>query len=214
MMSSVYQKLAQARVELRKKNLKKSGKNKHTGFEYFELGDFLPEINNIFNEIGLCGVISFTSELATLTIYNVENDEKIVFTSPMAPAEVRGCQPIQNLGAVQTYQRRYLYLTALEIVESDQLDPDVGNPENQKPKQVNQVNTPAKNAVNQNVKPSKEEVWQKFLTKTNSITSIEALDEHWNSSDAFLSKNYPDLREAAYAAYVSKYSALEASEGK
>lgn len=202
-MSSVYQKLAQARVELRKKNLKKSGKNKHTGFEYFELGDFLPEINNIFNEIGLCSVISFTSELATLTIYNVENDEKIVFTSPMAPAEVRGCQPIQNLGAVQTYQRRYLYLSALEIVESDQLDPDVGNPENQKPKQVNQ-----------NVKPSKEEVWQKFLTKTNSITSIEALDEHWNSSDAFLSKNYPDLREAAYSAYVSKYSSLEAIKGE
>lgn len=210
-MSSVYQKLAQARVELRKKNLKKSGKNKHTSFEYFELGDFLPEINNIFNEIGLCSVISFTSELATLTIYNVENDEKIVFTSPMAPAEVRGCQPIQNLGAVQTYQRRYLYLSALEIVESDQLDPDVGNPENQKPKQAN---APVKKVANQKVKPPKEEVWQKFLTKTNSITNIEELDEHWNSSDAFLSKSYPDLREDAYAAYVSKYSALEAIKGE
>ena len=29
---------------------------------------------------------------------------------------------IQNLGAIQTYQRRYLYLTALEIVEDDLVD--------------------------------------------------------------------------------------------
>ena len=39
---SVYRKLQEARIELQSKPLKKSGKNKFAGFEYFELGDFLP----------------------------------------------------------------------------------------------------------------------------------------------------------------------------
>jgi hypothetical protein len=40
----------------------------------------------------------------------------------MAEANLKGTHPIQNLGAVETYSRRYLYVTALEIVEHDALD--------------------------------------------------------------------------------------------
>ena len=124
---SIYTKLAKARVQLQEKGLAKSGKNTFSKYTYFELGDFLPEINRIFAEQGLCGVISFTHELATLTIYDSESDGKIEFTSPMAKAELKGCHEIQNLGAVETYQRRYLYMTALEIVEGDLLDENTGN---------------------------------------------------------------------------------------
>ncbi len=121
---NVYSKLQQARVKLQSSALKKSGKNKHQNYEYFELGDFLPSINKIFNELKLFSSVSFTSELATLKVVNSEKpDEVIEFTSPMAEAELRGVQPIQNLGAIQTYQRRYLYMNALEIVEHDALDP-------------------------------------------------------------------------------------------
>ena len=35
---------------------------------------------------------------------------------------MKGNQPIQNLGAVETYTRRYLWVAALEIVEHDALD--------------------------------------------------------------------------------------------
>ena len=45
---SVYKKLQDVRVELQKTPLKKSGKNKHIGFEYFELGDFLPTVQELF----------------------------------------------------------------------------------------------------------------------------------------------------------------------
>ena len=37
----------------------------------------------------------------------------------MAKAELKGAHEIHNLGAVQTYQRRYLWMTALELVEHD-----------------------------------------------------------------------------------------------
>ena len=118
----VHKKLMQARIKLQNTSLKKSGHNKFAGYSYFELGDFLPTINNIFNDLGLCGVISFDIDKATLTITDTDDGTQVQITSPMAEANLKGCHPIQNLGAVETYTRRYLWVTALEIVEHDALD--------------------------------------------------------------------------------------------
>jgi len=125
-MSSVHKKLMQARIKLQATPLKKSGLNKFANFQYFELGDFLPQIQQIFSEIGLCGVVSFDTQLATLTITDTEDGSNIVLTSPMAEANLKGVHPIQNMGAVETYSRRYLWVTALEIVEHDALDATTG----------------------------------------------------------------------------------------
>lgn len=119
---SVHKKLMEARIKLQQTKLNKSGHNKFAGYQYFELGDFLPAINTIFAEVGLCGVVSFASDLATLTITDVDDGTSIAINSPMAEANLKGCHPIQNLGAVETYTRRYLWVTAMEIVEHDALD--------------------------------------------------------------------------------------------
>lgn len=119
---SVYKKIAQARNMLQEIDLKKSGHNKFANYHYFELGDFLPTCNMIFAELGLCDVISFTETLALMEIYDTESGEKAVFTSPMAMASLKGCHDVQNLGATQTYLRRYLWTTAMGIVEHDALD--------------------------------------------------------------------------------------------
>lgn len=119
---SVHKKLQQARVMLQGKQLKKTGHNKFAGYSYFELGDFLPVVNEIFGSLGLCAVISYGTDLATMTIKDTDSDGEILITSPMAEANLKGCHPIQNLGAVETYTRRYLYVTALEIVEHDAID--------------------------------------------------------------------------------------------
>jgi hypothetical protein len=118
----VHKKLMEARIALQAAPLKKSGHNKFAGYQYFELGDFLPTINQIFSRVGLCGVVSFDKELATLTITDTEDNSEIKLTSPMADANLKGCHPIQNLGAVETYTRRYLWVSAMEIVEHDALD--------------------------------------------------------------------------------------------
>ena len=119
---SVHGKLQAARCILQTKQLKKTGHNKFAGYFYFELGDFLPEVNEIFNTLGLCSLVSYGTDLATLTITDIETGKEIAITSPMAEANLKGCHPIQNLGAVETYTRRYLYVTALEIVEHDAID--------------------------------------------------------------------------------------------
>ena len=118
----VYRKLMEARQQLAALPLKKSGVNSFAKYQYFELGDFLPSIQQIFYELGMCSAISFTADTATLTIIDTEGGGEIVITSPMGSAALKGCHEVQNVGAVQTYQRRYLWVTAMEIVEHDALD--------------------------------------------------------------------------------------------
>lgn len=123
---NVYKKLMQARITLQNTALSKSGHNKFAGYKYFELGDFIPAIQKIFADLGLCGMISYTADLATLTIVDSDDNSQITITSPMSEAALKGCHAVQNLGAVQTYIRRYLWVTALEIVEHDAIDSSAG----------------------------------------------------------------------------------------
>lgn len=117
----------EARIQLQNTKLSKSGHNKFAGYQYFELGDFIPQVQNIFYELGLCGVISYGEERAILTITDIETDKFIEISSPMSEANLKGCHPVQNLGAVETYVRRYLWVAAMEIVEHDALDATTGS---------------------------------------------------------------------------------------
>jgi hypothetical protein len=119
---SVYKKLQEARILLQNTKLNKSGKNKFAGFNYFELSDFIPQVTEIFNKVGLCGVVSFTSDTAYLTVHETESDGFVTFTSPLVMAENAKGQAIQSLGATHTYFRRYLWLMCMEITENDLID--------------------------------------------------------------------------------------------
>jgi hypothetical protein len=130
---NVYKKLQEARIDLQSRPLKKSGKNNFAGYQYFELGDFLPTIQQICLDKGLCGSVTFYTDIAVLTITDVDKPEdKIEFKCPMSSAALKGCHEVQNLGAVQTYLRRYLWTNAFEIVEHDALDATMGKDEPKK----------------------------------------------------------------------------------
>ena len=125
---NVYQKLAIARSELGNRPLKKSGVNKYAGYSYFELNDFIGEINKIFKELNLISVFNIKVndlgvETAFLDIVNADNPtETITFEAGTAEAGMKGATPIQMLGAKHTYMRRYLWLEAMEIAENDAQD--------------------------------------------------------------------------------------------
>ena len=118
---NVFEKLNEARLQFQNANVKKSGQNKFAGYTYYELADILPAINKIAKDLKFCCVVNFTSELATLSFVDCENNEKIDFTSPMATASLKGCHDVQNTGASETYLKRYLYQNCFEIVENDAL---------------------------------------------------------------------------------------------
>ena len=120
---NIAEKVAVARVAFQDMGIKMSGKNTFAGYGYYELGDILPAINRLGVQHGFLCEVSFEKEIARLIVRNIEKpDECLVFTSPMSTASLKGCHEVQNLGAVETYIKRYLYQNAFEIVESDSLN--------------------------------------------------------------------------------------------
>ena len=133
---NVYQRLLEARVLFMEEDVKKSGKNMKMSYKYFELQDIVPVALPIFQQVGLLPVTTFENEVATMSLINVDNPtEYINFTSPMREIDpiISGktggevVNAIQRLGSVETYQRRYLYMIALDIVESDSIEPQTGD---------------------------------------------------------------------------------------
>lgn len=169
---NIYEKLQACRVELQSKNLKKSGNNKYAGYTYYELSDFMPEINKLQQQYKLFSSVSFDSTFAMLTVVDSEKPEStIAFTCPMSSASLKGCHEVQNLGAVITYTRRYLYTLAFEINESDVLDGTTGQ-DKDNPK------TPPKN----NDKPKKEDPKKEDPKKNEnpkSELSSEQIERLW-----------------------------------
>lgn len=151
---NIYQKLNAARDKFHSQEIRKSGLNKFAGYKYFELADFIIPALKIFSEVGIASVIRFENEYGFMELINTsEPSERILFSSPMSEASLKGCHPVQNLGAVETYIRRYLWVCALEIVEHDALD-------SADPKDV-----PVKNEIRSATKEEKKEAEKKESKK-------------------------------------------------
>lgn len=128
---NVWAKLLKVRSEFYAEGAKKTGKNLHAEFKYFELEDIVPVAAPIFAKYGLLLVPTFVEGNAVANVVNIDDpEEKISFTIPLQfiaePAKFR-MNEVQGVGAVVTYYRRYLYMVVLDLVESDGID-------NQKPK--------------------------------------------------------------------------------
>jgi hypothetical protein len=138
---SIYAKLLAARQAFHQIDIKKTGYNQFQNFKYFELADFLLPAMNCLAAQGLIPIVSFTFEYATMTVHDTSKpvlgtSEMIVITSPMSSAKLKAAHEIQNLGAVETYQRRYLWLTLMECVESDPVETAKPAPEPATPEQI------------------------------------------------------------------------------
>lgn len=144
-LKNIYQKIEYVKRQLSLRELKQSGHNDFAKFTYYELGDFLPSIIELCNEVGLFTKVSFEpsystettitedgtkternkkdGELAILTIVNVDNtEEHIEYYSDVKNLQLKGTNDVQNYGGVQTYLRRYLYMNAFDIVQADVFD--------------------------------------------------------------------------------------------
>ena len=173
-------KLQLARVKLQAVGINKSGQNKFRGFKYYELSDFIPKINEIFAEVGLYSCFKISNQEAILTIYSDDTDESLAFTSHIADIDSSddkrmSMSPIQKLGAVHTYMRRYLYMNALEITEPDIIDAaDKTIPTKQHVQSSADVKSVVKSVPPADVKPDAEEI--EIMDNIDKITTVEALN--------------------------------------
>lgn len=120
---NIYQKRQECIVGLQKLKLKMTGENTYSHYKYYELGDFLPQLNQLMNENHLAAIFKYTNEEATLTIIDTDKiEDKIEFSTPIELTQLKGCNGMQNIGGTQTFARRYLYIMAFEISEPDTLN--------------------------------------------------------------------------------------------
>lgn len=124
------------RVKLQNAKLKKSGKNKFAGFDYFELADFLPKLNELMQEEKINDRFYIKDDYATLELQKGEEINTytmpfVLFDTPVniktnertgETREVKSMQDIQYLGALNTYYKRYLYLNAFGITDGEVID--------------------------------------------------------------------------------------------
>lgn len=142
---NVYAKLIEARRRFLAEKIAKTGKNVYAEFKYFTLKDIVPAKTQIFSDLGLVDVVKFFPDSATLELYNADNlDDVITFNSPTAPDESLIKNPIQKVGAVQTYVRRYLYMLMLDIIEDDAIEETTSKDEKAPAKKSNRPASPEK----------------------------------------------------------------------
>lgn len=209
---NVYQKLIKAREQFLNADVQKTGKNMHLSFKYFELDDIVPTATRIFSEIGLVPIVNFTVDVATMTVVNTDNPEDTVaFIAPfnqIAPivsnTGKQATNEMQALGSSITYMRRYLYMMALDICESDSIDANIGKPTpaapapeapkapatpQQRQEVKENLTAPTDNATSLQIKglkavlkklkdadPSKEELIAKIAVETQGFTVISKAD--------------------------------------
>lgn len=192
---NLYQKIQRCRVELQNCNLKKSGKNRFANFDYYELADFIPKVNELFDKYKLFSQFTLQSDIATLEVFdteklirneNCEIYDSVTFSSPVAEIMIKGANSIQNLGGANTYMKRYLYLNLLEIVENDSFDAVSGKEQKTKgvtlkakgntEKQILDLMTKMKSLVI-DTNSDMEEILKWYKVKSNADMTLEQLQD-------------------------------------
>ncbi len=133
-MNNLYKKINAVKVKLAALDINKSGHNKFTNFHYYELGDFLPSLIKLMDSEGITSIVSFDREYGYLQIVDIESGDQVVTKSPLEIADIKGANTVQNLGAAQTYLRRYLYMNLFDIVEGEVHDALLNKENTEKPK--------------------------------------------------------------------------------
>tara|TARA_R110002020_G_scaffold62613_1_gene167322 strand:- start:2277 stop:2882 length:606 start_codon:yes stop_codon:yes gene_type:complete len=130
-MLSTLKKLQTARVMLKARKPKKSGRNKFSGYDYYELDDFLPQTLSIFEELGLSYLETYPDKKGLIYVVDTgdKDAEAVVVEMPFSHANLRGCHEVQNVGAVMSYTQRYLWKSIMGLTDGDEVDESKGDPE-------------------------------------------------------------------------------------
>lgn len=179
---TVFSKMSAIKAELSKCKIPKSGKNTHSNFTYHELTDFMPFINELNEKHGVATFPKFLRKegICVLSVVNVEDSsDKYDVVIPFVEAQMlaKGGAPsnvdaIQRMGSTITYNRRYLYMSAYDIVESDSVD---ALPIEKKTTDVKQ---PAPQAKPSN--PTKETFTRDFFEKAfKANASLDKIKKHY-----------------------------------
>ena len=213
---NVYQKLLAVRNEFLKAGAKKTGKNLHAEFMYFELKDIVPIAELLFEQYGLLMISTFRDGSATAMVFDVDKpSDFLCFDIPLMflaePGKFR-MNEIQGVGSAVTYYRRYLYMIVLDLVDADAFDGEDGKknllPEAEPPKEE-----PKKFVSAEERAEIKEEIIDNAKATEEQIGNLKALfkdlldkdpDQEDFVSEVFVkTDNLKDLTQDQYSNLVA-----------
>lgn len=178
---NIYEKLEQLRVSFLNCKPEKTGWNPFSKFYYFALEDIVPIAEPLCQAIGLCAFpdieIEDGNKFAVMYLVDMDNTSiQLRFRIPMAEIDNSGMKSMQDIGAVKTYARRYLWLDILNSAEfDDEIDATSGNDNSRKPQDDTAVSTrpprvakrderPAGVSAVKKEKPLGQKVWNDVMT--------------------------------------------------
>lgn len=169
-MKTIIKKISEARQIIASQKIEKQGKNSFANYKYFtpeqvqnivqtacEKCQILPVFSLLRHETGVKG---------TLTVYDIETAESIVFEMETAIPEIKATNMAQQLGGCMTYTERYLQMSAFGIKDNSL---DFDSNENTPAK----TTAPEKTWFNENDLKGKQTVeWANFLKAVETGTEI------------------------------------------
>lgn len=122
--STFMQRVLKARKEIMESGISKDKSG--FKFKYVDLPQIETKVNEACFNNDIFVWFDFSDGKATLKLFDARTEAEpfVVSVEPKA-VDMKGQQPIQDTGAMITYMRRYLYMTAFQISEHDMIDNNV-----------------------------------------------------------------------------------------
>ena len=130
---SIYKRLSQINCNLLKKNIPKTGYNKHKNFKYYELVDMIPHATMECHQANIALVFPFCEGVAILKLVDMDDPSKYItyrlkIPELVVPEKNPNNKIIQDYGADITYLKRYLLQLAFPCFsDKDFIDGEVAS---------------------------------------------------------------------------------------
>ena len=185
---NLYQKVAKIKGEMSSMKFSKTGRNSFTKFNYFQLDDFEPTLEKLCSQYGIVTYFMFALDAARMVVVDADDPtQKIEVDSPVDVSFGKTSSKMQDIGAMQTYARRYLFMSFFGITESDFLDEVAGMDNPKSEDDVEHVNPDKSEAVKKSdanadkKKSTAYQVWRRLLNM-NGFDSKKPLENEENKT--------------------------------
>lgn len=185
---NLYQKVAKIKGEMSSMKFSKTGRNSFTKFNYFQLDDFEPTLEKLCSQYGVVTYFQFALDVARMVVVDADAPaDKIEVDSPVDVSFGKTSSKMQDIGSMQTYARRYLFMSFFGITESDFLDEVAGMDTPKSGDDVEHVtpdknDAPKKSDANADKKKSTAyQVWRRLLNM-NGFDSKKPLENEVNKT--------------------------------
>ena len=185
---NLYQKVAKIKGEMSSMKFSKTGRNSFTKFNYFQLDDFEPTLEKLCSQYGVVTYFMFALDVARMVVVDADDPtQKIEVDSPVDVSFGKTSTKMQDIGSMQTYARRYLFMSFFGITESDFLDEVAGMDNPKSEDDVEHVNPDKSEAVKKSdantdkKKSTAYQVWRRLLNM-NGFDSKKPLENEENKT--------------------------------